>query len=255
MKLSAIRKMYSEFWHGLTRLFLFLFTAACCLVATALIWYLELFDEVPNRILISILIAIVPLGFHPISRKISGLTWGAVWLVVALSLAILFGLSHKFGWRVLELNVAVLFLALPYGCLVWVLMQGNGLLLAALTLAFVVMMVYWIAALIGEPDAWNLLLTPLLVVLAGGVIWTLPARLILESAKRRKSYRLAGPGMRSLAMAVLFLPVILVAALVPWMLELEQVWSAVSLTFLGVLLSAVVAEPLRRFLLEWAKLE
>ena len=60
--------------------------------------------------------------------------------------------------------------------------------------------------------------------------------------------------MRALAMAVLFLPVILVAMVVPGMLGLSSTWSAVSLTLVGVLLSAVIAEPLRRFLLEWGNL-
>ena len=55
-------------------------------------------------------------------------------------------------------------------------------------------------------------------------------------------------------MATLFFPVILVAVVVRWMLELSPIWSAVSLTIVGVLLSAVVSEPLRRFLLEWGNL-
>ena len=55
-------------------------------------------------------------------------------------------------------------------------------------------------------------------------------------------------------MAILFFPVILVAVVVPFMLELSQMWSAVSLTIVGVLLSAVISDPLRRFLLEWGNL-
>ncbi len=65
---------------------------------------------------------------------------------------------------------------------------------------------------------------------------------------------MSGPGMQALAMAILFLPVIVVAIAVPGMLDLSPAWSAVSLTIAGVLLSAVVSEPLRRFLLEWGKL-
>ena len=66
---------------------------------------------------------------------------------------------------------------------------------------------------------------------------------------------MAGPGTQTLAMVSLFLPVILVAIFVPGMLDLSQIWSAASLTIVGVLLSAVVAQPLHRFLLEWAKLK
>ena len=60
--------------------------------------------------------------------------------------------------------------------------------------------------------------------------------------------------MRVLAMAILFFPVILVAMVVPGMLDLSSNWTAVSLTLVGVLLSAVISEPLRRFLLEWGAL-
>ena len=60
--------------------------------------------------------------------------------------------------------------------------------------------------------------------------------------------------MRALAMAILFFPVILVAMAVPGMLGLSSTWSAVSLTLVGVLLSAVISEPLRLFLLERGKL-
>ena len=60
--------------------------------------------------------------------------------------------------------------------------------------------------------------------------------------------------MQALAMAILFLPVIVVAVAVPGMLDLSPAWSAVSLTIVGVLLSSVVSDPLRRFLLEWGDL-
>ena len=55
-------------------------------------------------------------------------------------------------------------------------------------------------------------------------------------------------------MAILFLPVILTAVFIPGMLELSQIWSTVSLAIAGILLSAVVSEPVRRFLLEWGNL-
>ena len=55
-------------------------------------------------------------------------------------------------------------------------------------------------------------------------------------------------------MTILFFPVILVAMAIPGMLGLSATWSAVSLTLVGVLLSTVISEPLRRFLLEWGNL-
>ena len=55
-------------------------------------------------------------------------------------------------------------------------------------------------------------------------------------------------------MIALFLPVSLVAVGVPAMLQFAPLWSAVSLTILGVLLSSVISEPLRRVLVESAGL-
>ena len=60
--------------------------------------------------------------------------------------------------------------------------------------------------------------------------------------------------MRALAMAILFFPIILVAMAVPGMLGLSSTWWTVSLTLMGILLSAVISEPLRLFLLEWGNL-
>ena len=55
-------------------------------------------------------------------------------------------------------------------------------------------------------------------------------------------------------MSWLFIPTIVVAIFVPGMLGLPEIWTAVSLTLTGFILSTVVSEPLRRFLLRWGNL-
>ena len=142
----------------------------------------------------------------------------------------------------------------PWCLLVWQLMGGNRrLLLTGLLLALAVFMIYWIAALIQAQSSPELLLFPLLAVTIVGLIWTPFARRILNTAEQLKERPIGGPGMQALAMTILFLPVILFAFFVPGMLGLSQIWSAVSLTIVGVLLSAVISDPLRRFLLEWGE--
>ena len=170
-------------------------------------------------------------------------------------LALLLAAADEFDWHGLAINVVVAMLILPYGWLVWKLMRGSGLLLMALVLAVALTMVYWTAALAGDDGWFELLLLPVPVVIIGGVIWAPLARKILDVAGRRKDCPLSGPGMQALAMATLFLPVIIIAITVPRMLELSPAWSAVSLTIVGVLLSSLVAAPLRLFLLRWGKLE
>ena len=107
---------------------------------------------------------------------------------------------------------------LPYCWLVWRLMRRSWLLLTALMLALALTMIYWTAALAGYDSWFDLLLVPLPVVILGGIIWTPVARQILNSARQRKDCPMSGPGMQALAMAVLFLPVIVVAVAVPVML-------------------------------------
>ena len=176
------------------------------------------------------------------------------WLAVFFGLALLLVASHEFKWHGLAGNTAVSLLTLPYAWLVWKLMRHSWLLLTGLMLALALMMVYWAAALAGDDSWFDLLLLPLPVVMLGGIIWAPVARQIWDTAGRRKDCPLSGPGMQALAMAILFLPVIVVAVAVPGMFDLSPAWSAVSLTIAGVLLSAVVSEPLRRFLLEWGEL-
>ena len=170
-------------------------------------------------------------------------------------LALLLVASDEFNWHGLAGNTAISLLVLPYGWLVWKLMRGSWLLLTGLMLALVLTMIYWTAALAGDDSWFDLLLLPLPVVILGGIIWAPVAWQIWHTARRRKNCRLSGPGMQALAMAILFLPVIVVAVAVPGMLDLSPAWSAVSLTIIGVLLSAVVSEPLRSFLVRWGKLE
>ena len=233
---------------------LFFFVVACSAVVTVLIWYFALFDDLQVRILMSLVIAWIPMtDFQPQPR-----TWASREYLLGLSslvgLALLLVAGDKYGWTVVSLNSIVLIVALPYGWLAWKLMRRNGLLLTGLILALAAMMILWTAALVRDEDFLEALLLPVPVVLFFGLAWTPVAGWALDIAGRWKNRRVGGPGMRALAMAVLFLPVILVAMVVPGMLGLSSTWSAVSLTLVGVLLSAVIAEPLRRFLMEWGKL-
>ena len=127
-------------------------------------------------------------------------------------------------------------------------------MLTVLVLALAVMMIYWVEALSETGESPEILLLPLPTIFVGGAVWAPATRLTLHFARRCKDRPMCGPGMQVLAMAILFFPVILVAVVIPEMLELNPIWSAVSLTIVGVLLSAVVSEPLRRFLLVWGKL-
>ena len=257
---ERIKREWSSFWrrsYRFTRCRLggfFFFVAACCAVVTAFIWYFALFDDLKVRILMSLVIASLPMfEFRPPPR-----TWASREYLLGFSslvvLIVLIMAGDEFDRASVTLIAFQLFVALPYGWLAWKLMRRNGLLLVGLMLALAVVMVFWTAASFKNEDSLDVLLLPLPVVLFFGAAWAPVASWILDIAGRWKNRRVGGHGMRALAMAILSFPVILVAIVVPGMLGLSSIWSAVSLTFVGVLLSAVISEPLRLFLLEWGNL-
>ncbi len=257
---ERIRREWSFHWHRFDRFIrcwlsrLFFFVTVCCVAVTTLIWHFALFDDLQVRIFMSVVIVLVPMfEFQPPPR-----TWASreelLWISSFLALTMLIVASDKFDWTGVGIQAVLLLVALPYGWVVWKLVRRNWLLVTGLILALAAMMVYWVAALVGEQDSPDLLLLPLLVVLFFRVAWTPVAWRALDLAQRWKNRRVGGPGMRAVAMAVLFLPVILVAMAVPGMVGLSITWSAVSLMLVGFLLSTVISEPLRRFLLEWGNL-
>ena len=252
MKLAIFSKAYKVIRPRLTGTFLAI--VIYCVPVNALTWYLGLVDDLSARILISVLVAIMPVAellSEPRPWKSRG---EQLWFALFIVPVFVFATGHKFNLRVLSSNTAMLVAVLPWCWLVWQLMGRSWMLLTGLMLALAVMMIYWVAALSEVGGPLEILILPLPTVLFGGVFWAPAARWIVAIAKRRKDCTLSGPGTQALAMAILFFPVILVAVVVPWMLELRPIWSAVSLTIVGVLLSAVVSDPLRRFLLEWGEL-
>ena len=252
MKLTSVRDAYKEFRPRLPGAFLVV--VIHCVPIYAFTWYFSVIDDLSARISISLLVSMLPVAellSEPRPLKSRGEQF---WLAGFFALAFLLVVGDEFKWHALAYNAAISLLILACSWLNWKLMRHDLLLLTGLMLAVALMMVYWTAALTGV-DGWlDLLLLPLPVVIIGGIIWAPLAWKILDTARRRKNCPLSGPGMQALAMAVLFLPVVLVAVAVPGMLDLSPAWSAVSLTIAGVLLSSVVSDPLRRFLLEWGNL-
>lgn len=145
-------------------------------------------------------------------------------------------------------------LALFWLWIIWKFIGSNWLIWACLALAFVLFLTYWVAALIKFEESWRLLLLPLLLVLVVGAVRAPCASWVLNKARKFKKRRIRGPGLQAFAMMFLFLPVIFIAIAIPETFQLGQQWSDVSLLFAGIVLSVLVAEPLRRFLLESAGL-
>ena len=228
---------------------------ACCAPVAALTWCFDVIDDLQARVGITALVALMPTielmsQPRPLLSRRDLFGFGAL-----MALLLLMMVGDRFEWPVLKLNAAILVAILPYWVVAWVLMRRKLILLCALFLGLAVMMVYWVKAMADTNASLELLLAPVPAVLLAGIVWAPTASFALNWAQSCKNRPMAGPGTQMLAMISLFLPVILIAIFVPGMLGLSQIWSAASLTIVGVLLSAVVAQPVRRFLLEWAELK
>ena len=227
---------------------------AICIPVIALAWCFDVIDDLQVRVVVTVFAVLVPVA----GLTASPAPWYSrqefLWFGVFLWLALLVMFADRFAWLGLKINAVVLLAILPYCWIVWLLMGRRLILLCALLFGLLWMMVYWLKAMANADAPLELLLLPVPTVLLVGIAWAPLARFALDKAKNHKNRSMAGPGTQVLAMIFVFLPSTLIAFVVPDMLNLHQTWSAASLTIIGVLLSAVVAEPLRRFLLLWAKL-
>ena len=228
--------------------------AIYCAPVYLLTWYFDLLEGLSLRIFMSLLVAMAPVSELLTEPRPFRSRGDLFWFALFIGLMSLLATGDRFNVNALTTSPAVLISVLPWGWLVWQLLGRNWMLLTGLLLALAVMMIYWTAAVVMTDESWIILLLPVPLVMFFGVFWALPARLVLGYARRSKHHRMRGPGMQVLAMAMLFFPLIVVAVAIPGMLQLSPIWSAVSLTIAGVLLGAVISEPLRRFLLEWGNL-
>ena len=253
---STIRKFFAEVGSRLPDTFAA--TVAYWLPVFAFVWYSGLVDDIYARLWISALVTVMPVAalFSKPKHGLRIWRWPGEDLGIALFLwlATLLAAVNRFGIVGLELQLSLIIVMLPWCWFIWLLLRRNWWLLTGLVSAFAVFMIYWVAALVKFGEPWELVLLPLAVVTFGGLAWAPLAALVLNTAQRCKRRRVSGPATQAAAMITLFLPVILVAVAIPGMLQLGETWSAVSLTIVGVLLSAVVSEPLRRFLVEWGDL-
>lgn len=226
-----------------------------CGLVNVLAWWLGPVDDLSFRIAVSVLAALMLILDIRFARRWRIPLGPLIWLITFFSGAVVLIAGERLGVVALETNSAILLALLPFLWIVWRLMGSNWFLATGLVVAAVAMMVYWTAALLlEENDPLELLLLPLTAVMLIAVLWSRLARMLLRMAQSHRSRWLAGPGLRSLVMAWLFLPTIVVAVVVPPMLGLGGIWSAVSLTLTGFLLSTVVSGPLRCFLLRWGNL-
>ena len=219
-----------------------------------LIWHSELIDDLSVRVFVTSLVAI----FCVLELFAEQRPWKErrylIYVVLFLVLVGVLAIGRKYNLDVLASNAAVAVAILPWVWLIWLLLGRSGLLLTCLIAALVALMIYWIAALSRQGGPPEILLLPVWVVAFGGIFWAPVARLTLSWATRSRERPLLGPATEALAMATMCFPITLIAVVFPDTLKLPAAWSEVSLTIVGVLLSAVIAKPVRQIVLGWGSL-
>ena len=225
-----------------------------CAPVYLMAWCFDGFDNLFSRIAITVLVTILPfakltLPHEPL--KILSLEVG-ISVISLMALALVVG--DRYDWPFILFSVILILAALPWSLVVGETIRRERVLVAGFAPALVATMLYWFAGLAGNDEGYDLLLAPLPVVFFGGAIWAPVALLMLKFARQHKDGRITGPGMQVLTMTMLFFPVTLVAVALPKDFGLSATWSNVSLALIGIFLSGVISEPLRRMLVEWGKL-
>ncbi len=228
--------------------------AFTCLPVYALVWYLHVYNNIAHNITVTVVVTALPVTTllsppEPLTARSYPVS-----LAVLSLIALIYFIGDEFDSQLITFNVTLLVLALPYGLLYVIIVRREWLVSVGLVLALLATMIYWGAALAINKEGFHLVLLPLPIILAGGVLWAPLASWTLKCARRHRNRKISGPGTQVLAMTMLFCPVTLVAVALPPDLGLGEMWSNVSLALIGLFLSGVISEPLRRMLIEWGKL-
>ena len=219
-----------------------------------LVWKFHLFESRVVGISVTVLTGAVVISEYLSTPRPWGARGELLWFfaIIVAALPVVVGEYYRIDW--LAVNGLLTFTAVLLWWLTWQVLRRRLLLSSGLVLAMAAMMIYWGVVLHQTRAPLTFLLAPVPGVLLVSAIWAPVGWYILYLAEVNKDRKIAGPGMQALSMAFLFLPALAVAVFVPHVFQLGEAWSAASLTMVGVLLSAVASEPLRRFLLECGNL-
>ena len=225
-----------------------------CAPVYAIAWCFDGFDNLVNRVAITVLVTIWPFAKLTLPHerlKILSLEVG-ISVISLMVLALVVG--DRYDWRFISFSTILILAALPWCLVVGETIRRETMIIAGFAPASIAIMVYWFFGLAGNDEGYDLILAPLPVVFLGGAIWAPVTLLILKLARWLKDGKISGPGMQAIAMTMLFFPVTLVAVALPTDFGLSATWSNVSLALIGIFLSGVISEPLRRLFIEWGKL-
>ena len=249
-----LKKSLGSVWSRCyNRVFVLVLLFSICAYVT--IWISCAFGAIWSSILVTVAVSALPVvhffGPPPEWRHRGELLW-AVPFAVAVAFTVVAESTDAGFWAV---NGALLVIALPIWWIFWRLSDRQWFLATGLMIGGAIWMVYWIfSPLWRENDSSTLLLVPLPFVGLAGIGWLVFAYYSLRKARLWKDHCVRGPAWRLVALCLWFAPAAGAGSVGPFLLDLDAVWSAVSLTIVGIVLGTVVSDPLRYLLLKGSSL-
>ena len=224
---------------------------------TAIIWTYDPIDSVFNKTILTLVYTVVPLStFLENKDTITSRRFDSWHLVIVLvNLALLsIAISDRLDRPLLGLNVFLVCMSAPFLLIFGNFIRRTPLLGVALVPSTIIAEAFLVVTANSGGIGLEYVLFPLFIVLMGSVVWTFVAQFLLTHARQRRQTAIWGSAMESTAMIFMFLPLTLLAIVVPIVVTDDRTWLAVSVTIIGVSFGSVVSTPLRQFLLDLGQL-
>ena len=225
-----------------------------CLPIYAMTWWLNIYDNLAANIGVTILVSILPVTELASPHERLTTRWYIGWLSIFVIIAFAFFVGEEADIQFLTFGAIFLIVALPWIWIFWQIVRYERILIPGFALALIAILIYWAGALAKDNLTFDLLLLPLPLILVAAVLWAPIGSCALKIARRNKNVRIRGPATQALAMCILFMPAALLSFTIPDVFELSDTWSAACVTIVGVILGAVISEPLKNLFLEWGNL-
>lgn len=236
----------------------FLLTLLILGLLSGFIWGFDYIDRLYDSIAMNLLPAVMPpiVFYEGMRRKPEArqLQWLYLGFAAFLGLMLLLAISDTYDFHGLGINVVVVLASVPWLFVFGMLVRGKRILAIGMVPAAALLMAYWVSPAIWSGEELQYFLIPLPAVSSLLAAWTFLVWLLFKGVDRWPEEPTLGPLMESLAMLSLFLPIMILAILVPRAIPGGEDWSVVFAAMVGVVFGSVISEPLSRFLRSYGNL-
>ena len=222
------------------------------------LWFFDPITDLPAKVIATLVYAINTFlhlldGFtkNQQGRKFDPIHFGLMVLTFCLLIIVL---ADRANLPLVAVNVLSIGVSFPPLWALWQLAKGERLLLFAIVPLIIAASLYLVPPITSAGISLDHLFVPLPIVSFGCVAWALITRWFLISARRWQRCLTWGPGLESVTMFFIVVPLVALTMLAFDALAFGEIWVAVSGVVVGVLFGSLVSTPLRQFLLSLANL-